>query len=86
MFKNSWGYAMTKFKNNALGDHRKCRDDVELCMFGLTQNYAVSAFGFRVQGSGLRVWGLGLKVQGLGFPVWDLGFRVEGLGLGESQQ
>jgi len=38
------------------------------------------AWGFRVQGAGLRVSGLGCRVQGLGFPVSGAGCRVQGLG------
>ena len=37
--------------------------------------------GFRVHGSGLRVWSLWFRVQGLSCRVWGLEFRVQGLWL-----
>ena len=36
----------------------------------------VDGLGFKVSGSGIRVYGLGFQVSGLGIRVWGLEFRV----------
>ena len=48
---------------------------VARCPDGMSSACPISAFEFRVQGSGFRVQGSGFRVQDLGFRV-----RVEGLG------
>ena len=42
--------------------------------------------GFRVGGSGMRVWGLAFGLQGfMGFRVWGSGFRNCGSGVYGAQ-
>ena len=49
-------------------------------VWGLGADFHSLARKFRVQDSGLVVWGLGFEVGDLGERVWSLGVGVWGLG------